>query len=70
MFVHLAIVITVADAGVKPQSLSQARASVRVERATISNEQYWKATPHQARKELLKFDEKGNPVLIRLIEHE
>lgn len=48
----------------------QARAVVRVERPAVATQKEWERLPPARRRELVRKDELGRPVAIRVIEYE
>jgi hypothetical protein len=53
----------------QPQVRVQSLASVRIERPTTARAADWERSPSQMRKETLLIDERGQPILLRLIEN-
>jgi hypothetical protein len=48
----------------------QATAAIRIERAGVATKTEWERLPPQRRRELIRTDELGRSIAIRLIEHE
>jgi hypothetical protein len=55
-------------ADVRPKA--EARASVRVERPAIANRKAWEDSSASARRVVTIRDERGQPVLVRVIEYQ
>lgn len=54
----------------RPQAEVQARATVRIERPATASSEQWAHVPRGARKEVIRRDERGNLVLIRIVDFE
>jgi len=52
------------------QSHSQATATVRIERPAIANSKEWDRAPKAGRREIVRRDEGGQTVLLRLVEYQ
>jgi hypothetical protein len=68
----LLLIATTAVAAVPPPprpAQVQARAIVRIMRPAIASSKAWELSPKGARKETIRRDERGEPVLLRLIEY-
>ena len=48
----------------------RARAMVRIERSAVANRTEWERLPSERRRELVRKDELGRPVVIRVVEYE
>jgi len=48
----------------------QARATIRILRPAIASRKGWDLSPKGSRKETIRRDEQGQPVLLRLIEYQ
>ncbi|HEU5482849.1 MAG TPA: hypothetical protein VFU80_07160 [Sphingomicrobium sp.] len=67
----LLLVAAVAIADPSPPRLAaQARASVRIERPVKVNRKEWERLPQSSRREVIRRDGRGRPILLRLVEQQ
>lgn len=53
-----------------PKAEARARASVRIVRAATASRKIWEQRPEGSRSEIVIRDERGQPLLLRLIEYQ
>jgi len=68
LFIANTAVATLSPPSARAQA--QATATIRIERPAIANSAEWDRAPRASRKEVIRRDERGRPVLLRLIEHQ
>ena len=52
------------------RSQAQAQISIRIERPGIANAKQWEQTPKPSRRQIIVRDERGQPVLVRVIDYQ
>jgi hypothetical protein len=48
----------------------QATATIRIERPAIANDKAWDQSPKASRREIIRRDERGQPLLLRVVEYQ
>lgn len=68
----LLLPIAAIAATLEPVDRAHARAivTIRVERPAIANEKEWRISSPTSRREMIRLDEHGQPMLLRVIEYE
>jgi hypothetical protein len=69
MFVLLALAGAATSTATAEPSI-RARAVIRVERAAVASRAEWERLPPARRRELVRKDELGRPIAIRVVEYE
>jgi len=53
-----------------PAAQAQATATIRIERPAIASDKEWEHSPKASRREIIRRDERGQPMLLRVIEYQ
>jgi hypothetical protein len=69
MFLFLASAAAAASVPARRAEFA-ARATIRIERPAIASSKAWDQAPKAAKAEIIRRDERGQPTLLRLIEHQ
>ena len=61
---------TIATVSRPPATQAQATATIRIERPAIASDKEWEHSPKASRREIIRRDERGQPMLLRVIEYQ
>ena len=53
-----------------PTAEARATATIRIERPAIASDKEWEHSPKASRREIIRRDERGQPMLLRVIEYQ
>ena len=53
-----------------PPAIAQAVATIRIERPAVANSKSWAEAPRSSRREIVIQDERGQRILVRLVDYQ